>query len=213
MTVEVKICGLSTKDEIDVAVDNGADYVGLVFFEPSPRNLALSDAIGLAEHSRGRARIVALIVDADDTFIRTINDSVAPDIFQLHGSESPDRVGEIARSTQKETMKAIKVATSADAEAAFNYDSITDRILFDAKAPKGAVLPGGNGLQFDWTALEAVNGRLDYMLSGGLTPETVADAIRLTGAKAVDVSSGVEVSPGKKDPVRIRAFLRAAKGL
>ena len=174
---------------------------------------ALRDAIGLAEHCRARAKIVALTVDADDALIHAINDSVAPDIFQLHGSESPDRVGEIARSTQKETMKAIKVETSADAEAAFNYDSITDRILFDAKAPKGAVLPGGNGLQFDWTALESVNGRLDYMLSGGLTPETVAAAIRLTGAKAVDVSSGVEVSPGKKDPVRIRAFLRAAKGL
>ncbi|MGI9425350.1 MAG: phosphoribosylanthranilate isomerase [Hyphomicrobiaceae bacterium] len=213
MSVEVKICGLSTKTDIDAAIDDGGDYVGLVFFEPSPRNLALSDAAGLADHARGRAKIVALTVDADDSLIAAIDAAVTPDIYQLHGSETPDRVRHIGEATKKETMKVIKVATAADAEAAFAYGAFSDRILFDAKAPPGSLLPGGNGLQFDWTALNSVNGRLDYMLSGGLTPETVVEAVRLTGAKAVDVSSGVEFSPGKKDPARIRAFLRAAKGL
>ncbi len=202
-----------TKADIDVAVDNGADYIGLAFFEPSPRNLTISDARSLADHARGRTQIVALTVDADDTLIKAIASDVAPDILQLHGSEDHGRIRQLAALSGCQMLKVIKVQTAADAERALDYGDVADHILFDAKAPEGARLPGGNGLQFDWHALDTVKGRLEFMLSGGLTAENVADAIRLTGAAAVDVSSGVERAPGQKDPARIRAFLKAAKDL
>ncbi len=213
MTTKAKICGLRSKAEIDVAIEAGADFIGLVFFAPSPRNLSIARAAPLAEHARGRTDIVALTVNADDPLLARIAHEVKPDLIQLHGSESPDRVGEIKALTARRTMKVIKVATAEDAKAAFKFKDVADRILFDAKAPEGSPLPGGNGLTFDWRALEGLAGRLDYMLSGGLTPENVQEAVRLTGAPAVDVSSGVESAPGHKDPARIRAFLHAAKGL
>ncbi len=216
MTTNVKICGLKTPATMAVALEAGADFVGLVFFPPSPRTLKMEDAKLLAEMARGQAKIVVLTVDPDDALVDAIAVQLRPDIIQLHGSETPARAATIKQRTRCAVMKAVKVATAVDAETAFAYaapDGPCDMVLFDAKAPKDAVLPGGNGLTFDWRALEGIAGRLDYMVSGGLTPDNVADAIRLTGAGAVDVSSGVESAPGIKDAARIRAFLQAAKAV
>ena len=213
MATQVKICGLKSELEVDTAIAGGADMIGIVFFAPSPRNIPIADGRRLADHARGRTRIVALLVDADDALIDQVTGVVAPDVLQLHGSEDVARVRQINERTGLPAIKAIKVASAADAAAAFVYQDVVEQILFDAKAPKGSPLPGGNGLSFDWRALDGVKDKLRYMLSGGLTPENVATAIRLTGAPAVDVSSGVEVRPGVKDPARIRAFLQAAKGL
>ncbi len=216
MTTEVKICGLKTPATMTVALEAGADYVGLVFFPPSPRTLTLAQAEPLADMARGMAKIVVLTVDADDALVDAIAAQLRPDIIQLHGSETPERAGAIKQRTGAAVMKAVKVATAADAETAFAYAAPKGpcaTVLYDAKAPKDAVLPGGNGLTFDWHALEGISGRLDYMLSGGLNPDNVAEAVRLTGARAVDVSSGVESAPGIKDAARIRAFLAAAKAV
>lgn len=216
MTTKVKICGLKTPETMSVALDAGADYVGLVFFPPSPRTLDIAAARPLAEMARGHAQIVALTVDPDDALIEAIATGLRPDIIQLHGSETPERADAIKSLSGCAVMKAVKVATAADTEEAFRYAAPRgpcETVLFDAKAPKDAVLPGGNGLTFDWRILEAVGHRVDYMLSGGLTADNVGDAIRLTGAHAVDVSSGVERSPGTKDAARIRAFLAAAKAV
>ncbi len=213
MTTEVKICGLKTPAMMQAALDARADYVGLVFFEKSPRNVSIETAGDLADQARGNAKIVVLVVDADDVLVDRIMPWVAPDILQLHGSETPARVAEIKRRTGATIMKAIKVETAADAALALDYAGIADLILFDAKAPKGAVLPGGNGLAFDWRVLDDVKAKVPYMLSGGLTPGNVADAIRLTGATRVDVSSGVESRPGEKDADLIRAFIANAKAV
>ena len=207
---KVKICGLKTPDTIDAAIEAGADYVGLVFFEPSSRNLSLALAARLAAHVAKRAKIVALMVDPDDALVTSVARAITPDLIQLHGSETPARAAAIAKLSGTPIMKAIKVETAADAQVALDYNGIAALILFDAKPPKGALLPGGNGVPFDWQALEGVSRKVDFMLSGGLTPENVAEAIRLTGAPAVDVSSGVESSPGVKDAARIRAFIAAA---
>jgi phosphoribosylanthranilate isomerase len=215
MPTEIKICGLKTADTLAVALEAGADYVGLVFFAPSPRHVAdFTLARDLADQARGRAKIVALTVDADDAQIDRIAAGVRPDILQLHGSETVARTTEILSRTSIQVMKVIKVRDAGDADAAQAYatpDGPCPMVLFDAKALPGAKLPGGNGLAFDWHHLESVPASIPYMLSGGLTAETVADAIRLTRARAVDVSSGVERAPGEKDPERIRAFIRAAK--
>ncbi len=213
MTVEVKICGLKTETALEAALAGGADYVGLVFCAASPRNVELDKARTLAQRARGRAKIVALLVDADDALLAEVVSAVEPDILQLHGNETPQRVAEIARRFGRPVLKAVKVAVADDAVGALAYAGKADRILFDAKAAPGAegALPGGNGIAFDWHALTAVRGKLDYMLSGGLTPANVAEAIRLTGASAVDVSSGVERRRGEKDVELIRSFLHAAK--
>ena len=217
MTTEVKICGLTTEDTLATALDCGADYVGLVFFPPSPRHIADYDlARDLADQARGRAKIVALTVDADDPLIERIAAEVRPDILQLHGSETVARASEIHARTALQVMKVIKVRDAGDAAAAQAYATPhgpCPMVLFDAKAPPDAVLPGGNGLAFDWRHLEAVPDTVSYMLSGGLNPENVAAAIRLTHARAVDVSSGVERAPGEKNPERIRAFIAAAKAI
>jgi len=212
MSVEVKICGLKTPDALDAALAAGADYVGLVFYPPSPRHISHVAAADLVRRARGRARSVALLVDPDDQMVRSVVEQVAPDILQLHGSETPERVRTIKSSSGLTVMKALKVATEADVAAAAAYESSADLVLFDAKPPadlKGA-LPGGNGITFDWRILGNWRARW-YMLSGGLTPANVADAIRLTGARAVDVSSGVERAPGEKDATLIANFIRAAK--
>jgi phosphoribosylanthranilate isomerase len=213
MTIEVKICGLKTEAALQAALAGGADYVDFVFHGASPRNVDLESARRLADKARGRAKIVALLVDPDDREVADVVAAAAPDLIQLHGSETPERVAEIACRFKRPVMKAVKVAGASDAEAALAYKGIADLILFDAKAPedrKGA-LPGGNGVAFDWQALESVRGKLAYMLAGGLTPLNVGEAIRLTGAAAVDVSSGVESRPGEKDAELIRRFLHAAK--
>jgi phosphoribosylanthranilate isomerase len=213
MTVEVKICGLKTETTLEAALAGGADYVGLVFCAASRRNVDLDTARTLAQRARGRAKIVALLVDADDALLAEVVSAVEPDILQLHGNETPQRVAEIARRFGRPVLKAVKVAAAEDALNALAYAGKADRILFDAKAAPAAegALPGGNGIAFDWHALTAVRGKLDYMLSGGLTPANVAEAIRLTGASAVDVSSGVERRRGEKDVELIRSFLHAAK--
>ena len=211
--VDVKICGLSTPESVDAAIEAGAALVGLVFFPRSPRNVSLQQAKMLADHARGRAKIVALIVDADDVLLREINAVVAPDLYQAHGSETPQRVTEIHKLTGKPVIKAIKVAGSSDIAKATGYAGKASLILYDAKAPETLVnaLPGGNGLAFDWTLLDGPGQTEGFILSGGLTPENVARAIRVTGAPIVDVSSGVESAPGIKDLSLIRKFIEAAK--
>ena len=204
MTVEVKICGLSTPETLDAALAAGADFVGLVFFPKSPRHVALDQAAKLAARARGKAKIVALIVDADDQAVLDINHAVNPDYFQAHGNETPARIEALAALTAKPLIKAIKVQDTADVASARDYSCL---ILFDAKHPD-APLPGGNGLPFDWRLLGK---QQDFMLSGGLNAANVANAIAMTGAAIVDVSSGVESAPGKKDANLIWKFIEAAK--
>jgi phosphoribosylanthranilate isomerase len=211
MATKVKICGLKTEAALEAALAAGADYVGLVFFPESPRNVAPEAARALAAKARGRAGIVALMVDPDDALIETVMAAAEPDIIQLHGEETPERVGEIHRRWGRPVMKAIKVETAADARAARAYQGAADFILFDARAPAESTRPGGNGAPFDWRALAGVGDKGGFVLSGGLTPDNVAEAIRVTGAGIVDVSSGVERRPGEKDPDLIRRFLDAAK--
>ncbi|KAB2938759.1 MAG: phosphoribosylanthranilate isomerase [Hyphomicrobium sp.] len=213
MATEVKICGLRSEAALDAALAGGADYVGFVFYAPSPRNIAPNAARALADRARGRAKVVALFVDPDDELLASVIEAVSPDIIQLHGAESPARVSDIARRFGRPVLKAVSVADAKDVEAALAYAGHADRILFDAKLLEGAAgaLPGGNGIAFDWQALAGLEGRIDFMLAGGLNPANVAEAIRCTGAHAVDVSSGVESRPGEKDPDLIRRFLQAAK--
>jgi phosphoribosylanthranilate isomerase len=209
MSVAVKICGLSTIEALDAAVQGGASYVGLVFFPASPRNVSLDTAAAFADHVRGRAQIVALVVNPDDAQLCAIVDRVRPDWLQLHGQEPPARLAAIKARFGLPIIKALPVETASDAAAAGTYVDIADMILFDAKAPKGAALPGGNGEPFDWRVLEGIKDRIPFMLSGGLTPQNVRAALAATGASAVDVSSGVEVAPGVKDVALIQRFLHA----
>jgi phosphoribosylanthranilate isomerase len=204
---QVKICGLSEPVTLQAALDNGADMVGLVFFAKSPRNVSIEQAALLADQARGKAKVVALVVDAGDEFLIDLVKNMRPDFIQMHGHETQARVAEIRRLTQIPIIKAVKVETSLDVRVAKTYPA-ADLILYDAKAPK-ELLPGGNGLSFDWTLLEGVD--LPYMLSGGLDPENIVEAIRITGAPIVDVSSGVESSPGVKDAQLIAKFIKAAK--
>jgi phosphoribosylanthranilate isomerase len=208
---KAKICGISTEAALEAAIAGGASHIGLVFFEKSPRNVDLETARRLAEQARGRVRIVALIVDADDARISEIIDAIHPDMLQLHGKETAERVAEIAALSRLPIIKAVSVACPGDVTRAADYSDVAHLILFDAKPPSRGALPGGNGVAFDWSLMTPVKGRMSYMLSGGLTPENVGDAILETGASLVDVSSGVETAPGEKDPVLIRRFLDAVK--
>ncbi|WP_395689132.1 phosphoribosylanthranilate isomerase [Aestuariivirga sp.] len=212
MPADVKICGLSTPETVEAAIAAGADLIGLVFYPKSPRNVSLEQAAALAAQARGRAKIVSLVVDAEDATLREIAARVAPDLFQAHGSESPERVGEIARLTGKPVIKAVRVKEAVDIVAAAAYSTVASLIMYDAKAPEtlGNALPGGNGHAFDWGLLDNRK-RPPFMLAGGLTPANVAEAIRVTGAPIVDVSSGVESAPGVKDASLIRKFIEAAK--
>jgi phosphoribosylanthranilate isomerase len=211
MTLLVKICGLSTPEALDVALTSGADLVGFVFFPPSPRNVGLDQARALGARVRGRAGKVALSVDADDALLDAVVDSLRPDMLQLHGSESPERVSELKQRHGLPVMKAIPVETQADLAAITRYAPITDRLIFDARAPRDATRPGGLGKPFDWRLLQNLDPGVPFMLSGGLDAGNVAEALLLTRAPGVDVSSGVERAPGEKDPDRIRAFIRAAR--
>lgn len=211
--VQVKICGLSEPQHVRAAVEAGADFVGFVFYEPSPRNVSIPVAQALATEARGRAKVVALVVDADDALIDAINAGVKPDYFQCHGAETPERVAAIFRRTAVPVIKAIKVRDASDIEAARAYAGIAAMILFDAKAPETleGALPGGNGIAFDWTLLSADGAPAQFMLSGGLDEANVAQAIGMTGAPIVDVSSGVETAPGRKDAAAIVKFIEAVK--
>ena len=211
MTPIVKICGLSTSPTLEAALQAGADVVGVVFFPRSPRHVAFEQARPLGAQARRRARIAALSVDADDEELARIVEALAPDILQLHGQETPERVGAIGRRFGCATMKAIGVATPDDLAAAERYDGAADFLLIDAKPPRGAVLPGGNGVPFDWRLVSGFSPRSPWLLSGGLDPGNVGEAIALTGARGVDVSSGVESAPGVKDTDKIAAFVAAAR--
>ncbi|THD46798.1 MAG: phosphoribosylanthranilate isomerase [Bradyrhizobium sp.] len=213
MSLIVKICGLSTRETLDVALDAGADMVGFVFFPPSPRHLSLETARDLGKLTNRRASKVALTVDADDATLANIVEALQPDILQLHGSESVARLRDIKQKFGLPVMKAIAVATPADLASLPGYAAVADRILFDARAPKEATRPGGLGAVFDWHVLENLDSKLPFMVSGGLHAGNVADAVRVTCAGGVDVSSGVESSPGHKDPEMIRAFIRAARAV
>lgn len=208
---QVKICGIRSPDVLTAAIAAGAEYIGLVFFPPSPRYLTPRDAQPLADAARGRAKIVALVVDPDDALLDEIARVVQPDFLQLHGKETPERVAEIARRMGLPIIKAIGVESREDAERSRLYAPHVALVLFDAKPPKDGPLPGGNGVAFDWRHLETVKDDHPFMLSGGLTPANVAAAIDLTGADIVDVSSGVERAPGEKSVDLVRAFIRAAK--
>jgi phosphoribosylanthranilate isomerase len=211
MALLVKICGLSTPETLDAALDAGADLVGFVFFGPSPRNISLDTARALSARVQGRAKKVALTVDADDLVLAQIVDALKPDLLQLHGHETPQRVAAVRETLGLPVMKVLPIETAADLAAIDAYASVADRLLFDALAPKDATRPGGLGKPFDWHLLENLNLSIPFMLSGGLDPDNVAEAIRITRAPGVDVSSGVERAPGVKDPDKIRDFVRAAR--
>jgi phosphoribosylanthranilate isomerase len=211
MSLIVKICGLSTRETLDAALQAGADMVGFVFFPPSPRHLDLGLARGLGEQAKGRAVKVALTVDADDATLANIVEVLQPDILQLHGKETVARLRDIRQRFGLPVMKAIAVETTADLASLPGYAAVADRILFDARAPREATRPGGLGAVFDWHVLENLDLKLPFMVSGGLNAGNVAEAVRVTRAGGVDVSSGVERAPGIKDPEMIRAFIRAAR--
>jgi phosphoribosylanthranilate isomerase len=213
MSLIVKICGLSTRETLDVALDAGADMVGFVFFPPSPRHLSLETARDLGRQAKGRAVKVALTVNADDATLANIVEALQPDILQLHGRETVARLRDIKQNFGLQVMKVIAVETAADLASLPGYAAVADRILFDAHAPKGATRPGGLGAVFDWHVLENLDLKLPFMVSGGLNAGNVAEAVRATRAGGVDVSSGVESLPGVKDPEMIRAFIRAARAV
>lgn len=211
MPLVVKICGLSTRATLDAALAAGADMVGFVFFAASPRHVDLAQARELGDATAGRAAKVALTVDADDAQLDSVIAALRPDILQLHGHESVARVAEIRRTFGLPVMKVLGVATPADLAPLPDYAAVADRILFDARPPKGASRPGGLGAVFDWTLLRDLDLARPFMVSGGLTADNVAEAVRITRAGGVDISSGVETAPGVKDPDLIRAFIRAAR--
>ena len=211
MSLAVKICGLSKRDTLEVALDAGADMVGFVFFEASPRHVGLGTARELGRQVSGRAVKVALTVNADDATLENCIEALQPGLLQLHGSESVARVRDIKQKFGLPVMKAIPVGTAADLAGLSGYAAVSDRILFDARAPKDATRPGGLGVPFDWHLLENIQLDVPFMVSGGLTIGNVAEAIRVTHAGGVDISSGVESAPGVKDPDMIRAFIRAAR--
>ncbi len=211
MPLTIKICGLMTPQALDVALDSGADMVGFVFFAPSPRNLGLELARTLGERVRGRAAKVALTVNANNHALGSIVDALKPDMLQLHGKETPERVAVVRSRFGLPVMKALPIAERSDLSPIREYAQVADRLIFDARAPQEATRPGGLGKPFDWTLLSGIDPGIPFMLSGGLDANNVAQALRITRAPGVDVSSGVERAPGEKDPDMIRAFIRAAR--
>jgi phosphoribosylanthranilate isomerase len=208
--IRVKICGLRTPADVTAVAQAGAAYAGFVFFAKSPRNVTLPQARLAALAAPPGLAKVALVVDADDATLDAIVEAVPLDMLQLHGHETPDRVAQVRARYGLPVMKAIGLADEGDLPAIFEFSTVADQILIDAKPPRGADLPGGNGLAFDWRLLAGRRWLRPWMLAGGLTAENVAEAVRLTGARQVDVSSGVESAPGVKDAARIAAFVAAA---
>jgi phosphoribosylanthranilate isomerase len=211
MSLIVKICGLSTRETPDAALQAGADMVGFVFFPASPRHIGLNTAHDLGRQASGRALKAALTVDADDATLANVVEALQPDILQLHGKETVARLRDIKQTFGLPVMKAIAVETPVDLASLPGYAAVADRILFDARAPRDATRPGGLGTAFDWRVLENLDLKLPFMVSGGLHAGNVAEAVRVSRAGGVDVSSGVERAPGVKDPEMIRAFIRAAR--
>jgi phosphoribosylanthranilate isomerase len=211
MALLVKICGLKTPEALDAALAAGADMVGFVFFPPSPRNIGVEAARVLGERVKGRAKKVALSVDATDAELAAAVAALKPDMLQLHGRETPERVVAVHSRFRLPVMKALPVETRSDLSPIRMYASVANWLLFDGRAPRDATRPGGLGKTFDWHLLENLNPGVPFMLSGGLDAGNVAEAVRITRAPAVDVSSGVERAPGEKDPDKISAFVRAAR--
>ena len=213
MSVKVKICGVRTPEVVEAAVAAGGDYVGVVFFAQSPRNVTLAEAALVTKAAAGRIATVAVLVDPDDDLIADVMAIATPDLLQLHGREDPKRMAAIKARFGVPLIKAITVASPEDVAVADRYWDVADIMLFDAKPSPKAALPGGNGLPFDWRALSGLQQHRPFALSGGLTPENVGEAIRLTGAVMVDVSSSVERRAGEKDTGLVQSFIRAAKAV
>jgi phosphoribosylanthranilate isomerase len=210
-TLLIKICGLSTPDALEVALEAGADMVGFVFFPPSPRHIGHDAARALGAQVRGRAQKVALSVDAADADLAAVIETLNPDLLQLHGKEPPERVAAVRGRFGLPVMKALAISERSDLAAIRLYDQVADRLIFDARPPRDATRPGGLGRSFDWYLLQGLQAAIPYMLSGGLDAGNVAEALRITHAPGVDVSSGVERAPGEKDAEKIRSFIRAAR--
>lgn len=207
---EVKICGITDARALDAAIDGGARYVGFVVYPKSPRHLSRDKLAALSDRARGKAEIVVVTVDADDELLQLIKHHANPDWLQLHGRERPSMVAHARQYARTGVIKALGVARREDLEGARAYEPVAEMLMFDAKPPPGG-LPGGNAAAFDWTILAGQRFARPWMLSGGLTPANVQEAIAASGAAIVDVSSGVESAPGLKDPAKIAAFLAAAK--
>jgi len=211
-TLNVKVCGLSTPETVRAAVEAGADFIGLVFFAKSPRNVTVQRAAELASIAKvAGVGVVAVTVDAPSILLDEIGAVVAPDLFQLHGSETPARVAQVRELTSTPVMRAFRVAEAPDLDAATAFEAAADYLMFDAKAPPGVGLPGGNGAAFDWSILAGRSFAKPWFLAGGLNAANVGQAIAQSGAGRVDVSSGVESAPGVKDPFLIEAFLKAVR--
>ncbi len=213
MIIQAKLCGLNTSVAMMAALEGGSAWVGLMFFPPSSRFVDLAQATALSKQAEGKAGRVGVFVSPDDALLTETLAAVPLDIIQLHGKETPERVAEVKTKFGLPVWKAVSISEQADVENAREYFETADRLLFDAKPPKGSPLPGGNAVSFDWTLLTGTEWPLPWLLSGGLHAGNLAEAVRLTGARAVDVSSGVESAPGQKDPARIRAFLDAAAAI
>jgi len=211
MTLDIKICGLKSLEAVEAALREGASHIGFIFFEKSPRNIDLAAAATLRQAVLGHARAVAVTVDADDARLDAIVAAMQPDILQLHGKETPERVAAVRSRYDLPVMKAFSVSTADDLTRVDAYSAVTDRFLFDAKPPQGSELPGGNGVSFDWRLLAGLDPSVDYMLSGGLNAANVGDALRLAHPPGLDISSGVESQPGVKDPTLIAEFFKSVR--
>jgi len=211
MALDIKICGLKTDEAMAAALAGGASHVGFIFFAKSPRYVEPAEAGRLRQAAIGKAKAVAVTVDADDAFLNEIVEKMRPDMLQLHGAETPARVAEVKARYGLPVMKVFSVSEAADLERIKPFVGIADRFMFDAKPPKGSQLPGGNGVAFDWRILAGLDAGLDYMLSGGLNAANIGDALRSANPPAIDISSGVESAPGVKDPALIEQFFRAVR--
>lgn len=209
MSIEIKICGLKTPETIAAAIDGGASHVGFIFFPKSPRHVEPEETGQLRAVARNRAKAVAVTVDAGDAMLDAIVAEMAPDMLQLHGKESPERVAAVKARYGLPVMKSFSITQAEDLEAITQYRGIADRFLFDAKPPKGSLLPGGNGVAFDWSLLTGLDPVIDYMLSGGLNAANIGDALALASPPGIDISSGVESEPGVKDAALIAEFFKA----
>jgi len=211
MTLDIKICGLKTEDAVAAALEGGASHLGFIFFEKSPRHLSVQLASELRQRAEGRALVVAVTVNADNATLDAIVEGMKPDILQLHGEESPERVSDLKARYGLPVVKAFAIRDAEDLRLLTSYRGIADRFLLDAKPPVGADLPGGNGIAFDWSILTSLDADVDYMLSGGLNAGNIGVALQMVRPRGIDISSGVESAPGQKDPERIRAFFHAAR--
>ena len=216
MPVEIKICGLSTPEALETCASEGVDMAGFIFFDKSPRNVTPEQASPLAALARGfqnPLQTVAVTVDAEDDRLDAIVAAMKPDFLQLHGRETPQRVAELKKRHGLPVIKAFAIREASELEKLAPYEGFADRFLLDAKAPEGSDLPGGNGVSFDWKLLQALDTKTPWMLSGGLDAENIAEALAVSGAKSIDVSSGVEAAPGRKDIAKIAAFIKTVRDM